>query len=100
MISRMRFYMTFDASWTEGVKHPEGVLQDVLEDGFDKIGEVFSSFEYDEGVAFLHMMSERDSELMEDIITEMLLSNVPNLSQSAFDIEIDLDVEVTDYNDF
>jgi hypothetical protein len=92
--------MTFDASWTEGVEYPLGVLQDVLEDGFGKIDEVFSSFEYSEGAAFLNMMSDRDSELMEDIITEIFLSNVPNLSQSAFDIEIDLDVEVTDYNDF
>ena len=100
MISRIRYYMTFDASWTEGVKHPEGVLQDVLEEGFNQIGEVFSSFEYHDGCASLNMMSDRDSELLEDIITEMLLSNVPNLSQSAFYIEIDLDVEVEDYNDF
>jgi hypothetical protein len=100
MISRMKFYMTFDAEWTQSVEHPGGVLQDALEEGFDKIGEVFLSFDYDEGCAKLHMMSERDSELMEDIITEILLSNVPNLSQSNFYIEIDLDVEVTDYNDF
>jgi hypothetical protein len=92
--------MTFDAEWTQDVEQPACVLQDVLEDGFEKFGEVFSSFEYDDGCALLNMMSERDSELMEDIITEILLKNVPNLSQSAFDIEIDLDVEVTDYNEF
>lgn len=100
MISRMRFYMTLDTEWTRSVKYPKDILQDVLEDGFERFDEVFSSFEYHDGVAILNMMSDRDSELMEDIITEILLKNVPNLSQSDFDIEIDLDVEVTDYNDF
>jgi hypothetical protein len=92
--------MTFDSEWTQSTECPEGILQDALEDGFEKIDECFSSFEYHEGVAILNMMSDRDSELMEDIITEILLKNVPNLSQSDLDIEIDLDVEVTDYNDF
>jgi len=99
MISRMRFYMTFDPEWTQDVEYPEGILHDALEDGFENIGEVFLSFEYNEGSAMLNMMSDRDSELMEDIITEILLK-ITNLSQSNFDIEIDLDVEVTDYNDF
>ncbi len=94
MISRMRFYMTFDDEWTQGV------LQDAIDVGFERIDEVYSSFEYDDGVAILNMMSERDSELMKDIIIEILQKNVPNLSQSSFDIEIDLDVEVTDYNEF
>lgn len=100
MISRMRFYMTFDTEWTQRIKYPEGILQDVLEDGFEKFDEVFLSFEYHDGVVILNMMSDRDSELIEDIIIEIFLKNVPNLNQSDFDIEIDLDVEITDYNDF
>ena len=100
MISRLRFYMTFDEEWTQHIKHPQDILQDALDAGFESYDEGYISFDYDEGVAILFMMSGRDSFMVRDIIVETFLENVLDLSESNFDIEIDLDAKVDDYNDF
>jgi len=100
MISRLRFYMTFNPEWIHPIERPQNVLQDALDVGLESYDEGFISFEYDDGVAIIYMMSARDSFSVKDIIIETLLENIPNLSESDFDIEIDLDVKVEDYNDF
>jgi hypothetical protein len=92
--------MTFDTEWIERLDSPGGSLQGALEEGLGKIDEVFYGFDYDEGIVILYMFSERDSELLEDNIVEILLKRFPSLNSVDLDIEIDLDVEVSDFNDF
>jgi len=98
MISRIRFYMTFDEEWIESIEQPHEVLKEVLEEGFDSYGEICSAFEYYDGTLLLTLISGRDCEILEEIISEILLKNLPHLNEFSFDIEIDLDVEVRDYN--
>lgn len=100
MTSRIRFYMTFDAEWIQTVECPNETLRDLLEDGFDLKGEAMTSFEYHDGVAIINLVSNRDCEMLEEMVCEILLTNLDNFHESDLDIEIDLDVEVMDDYDF
>ena len=100
MISRLRFYMSFDYEWIQTNERARDILRESLDAGFENYDEVYISFEYDAGILILNMMSDRDSNSVKDLIVEIFLESIPNLSESDFDIEIDLDVEVEDYNDF
>ena len=98
MISRIRFYVTFDEKWLKSVS--PGSLREALEEGFDEYGEVFISLECHDGTAVLNMMSDRASDVLEDIINESFFKRLPVFDESDFDIEIDLDVPIPDFDDF
>lgn len=100
MISRLRFYMSFDPGWIQNNERARDILREALDTGFEECGEVYISIEYDEGILILNMMSERAADWVQELIVEIFLKNIPNLSESDFDIEIDLAAEVEDYNDF
>ena len=100
MISRIRFYMTFDADWLKKLESPGESLREALEEGFEEYGEVFISFDYHDGTATLELMSDRDSDVMEDIVNESFSKRLSDFNESDFDIEIDLDVPVLDFDEF
>ncbi len=90
MISRIRFYMTFDEEWEICS------IREALEKGFNEYGEAFISLECHDGVAILDMISDRASDVLEDIISESFSKRLPVFDESNFDIEIDLDVPIFD----
>ena len=97
MISRIRFYMTFDEDWLEVL---EGSLQSVLEEGFEEYDEVFISFEQYDNTVVLNMMSERNSGELVEIISEIFDQSFQNFGEADFDIEIDLDSPIDDFDKF
>jgi len=97
MISRIRFYMTFDEDWLEVL---EGSLQSVLEEGFEEYDEVFNSFEQYDNTVVLNMMSERNSGELVEIISEIFDQSFQNFGEADFDIEIDLDSPIDDFDKF
>ncbi len=98
MISRIRFYMTFDEEWLR--KFEACSIHEALDEGLDEYGETFISLECHDGVAVLDMMSDRASDVLEDIINESFSKRLPMFDESDFYIEIDLDVPVLDFDDF
>ncbi len=94
MIARIRLYMTFESDWIQTVDQPGETLHEILGEGFENNGEVLSAFEYHDGVVILNLASSKDCELLEDMIWEILLSNLDGLCETDFDIEIDLDVSI------
>lgn len=100
MISRIRFYMTFDEEWLKKFEVFPESLHGALEEGFDEYGEVFISLVCHDDVAVLDMMSDRASDVLEDIINESFSKRLPVFDESDFDIEIDLDVPILDFDSF
>lgn len=100
MNSRIRFYMTFCTDWIESFNLTCESFRDVLEESFEAHGEVFISFTCDDGVAILNMISELDVITLKEIITESFSERLPIFNESDFDIEIDLDVPIEDFDDF
>lgn len=91
MMSRIRLYLTFDAEWILNLSD-DMIIQEVIEDGLQIYGEECILFDYTDGVVIFEVISERDSELLEDILFETLIDGFPSLHSTDFEIEIDLDV--------
>lgn len=100
MTSRIRFYMTFNEKWLKKFEVFPESLYEALEKGFNEYGEVFISLECHDGTAILDMISDRASDVLEDIINESFSKCLPVFDESDFDIEIDLDVLIVDFDSF
>jgi len=87
--------------WLNQLDDPGKDFLEAIEDGLRSYGEELSTFQYGDGVIVMETHCEdRDSEVVEDIVFESLLEHLPDLHESAIDIEIDFGGTIGDGLDF
>ena len=94
--------MTFDPAWISQLDDPFIRLRTALSVGLESFGEFCDLYDQYDDIVIIELVSDRDVETMVYIVAESLSRGFPSLSESDFDIEIDLNVpfDVIDWDEY